>query len=108
MFLFLQALSRYNLLAVELIPLKSWVCHDGLVLYPPSGEVLLKFDLAVEEDVCDVDDRGAVAVTPGDWALLRAQVCGCVCVWVCVFVHTHTHTHTYTYLYIYLYIYIYI
>ena len=67
-----KALSRYNLLGVELIPLQSCICHDGHELYPPPGEVLLKFDLAVEEDVCDVE--GAVVVAPGDWALLRPQL----------------------------------
>ena len=65
-----KAVSRHNVLAAELVPMTSWLCHDGHVLYPPPGEVLLKLDL---EDAFVLETGGAAAVSLGDWALLWPQ-----------------------------------
>ena len=64
-----KAISRYNLLCVDPLPMASWQCRDGSVLYPAPGEVFVKLDL--EEEVLEQDVAGTFAIRRGDRALLR-------------------------------------
>ena len=46
----------------------SWLCHDGQIIYPLPGEVLVKLDL---EEALEHDSGGVFAIRRSDRVLLR-------------------------------------